>query len=240
MKEIISAIFENGGFSLLDIIWEGHETMTYVNGNSEVYIIDFVEGIPDDLHTKISTFCSNGIFNSQLLTRAQKSNLYVVIVSKLTAELNDKQKNQIYMIEENNLYYKKYFMWYTNEEVLALKEILSGDWTLDSLNKNLIDYGMFTEFKMSSENNKGYSLLSRLYIKLAFLTLNDIQTLDKSLMDYIKNKLKEINNDLFEKVIDFHKRNDKNMDELINMIDLDAKELREIDKLMSEVSVDEK
>lgn len=235
MKQLLSSIFKNHGFSLIDTIWNEFDTQTYTNNNSEVYILVFVEEIPYDLHASIVSLCSNEIFNSNLLTKAQKSNLYVIIMSKVALGPSDNQLNQVFMIEENGLYYKKFFMWYSPEELQCLNELLQGDISSENMNRTLVDYNQFDKFKV---DNKGYALLSRLYIKLAFLTLNDIKTLDKSLLEYIESNISKINKNLFNEIIGQYKR-DGNIDDCIKMIEVDAKDEKDVEKLMKEVRIDE-
>lgn len=235
MQDILSKIFDEYRFEIMDVSWGDFSTVTYTNDKSETYIIVYVNGIPDSLYEDIMDLCTNKIFMSKKLTKAQKSNLYIVVTSKIEEALGDTQYNHIYKIEENNLYYKKYFFWYTDEEVDNLRKLLGENISSEQLNEKLVDYDSFLRFK---ESDLGYTLLSRLYIKFAFLTLVKIKTLNKTLTEYIEESVNELNPQLYEKMMenfDNNKSIDIEIDTEIELINLTEKELNDIEKIIEEV-----
>lgn len=238
MKDTLCKIFENNSFKKVDIRWKGFDTKTYINDKSETYVVIFVDGLPSNLQKDIVSFCVSELHMSEKLTKANKSNLYIFIAAKVDRELTESQRNHIFMIEESNLYYKKFFLWYSESELNLFKELVGDDYTSQNMNKKLIDYDQFLKFKNQKFENEnlGYELLSRLYIKLAFLTLADIETLNRALVEYIKDSVNELNGNLFDEVVDCFEKNGS-LDSSLELIDLTEKEIREIDKLMEEVDI---
>ncbi len=107
MKNVLSEIFENNYFEEKEIEFNGWNSKIYSNKVSETYILLFIEEINNTLVDSISELCSGEIYNSDKLTRAQKSNLYIIIVAKKNGQLSELENNIIFRIEENELYYKK-------------------------------------------------------------------------------------------------------------------------------------
>lgn len=233
MRDILCKIFDEYKFEKMNVSWNELNTATYTNTKSETYIIVYVAGFPEDLYAEIMDLCTNKIFTTAELTKAQKSNLYIVIASKVEEDITDAQYNHIYKIEENNLYYKKYFLWYSDAGVECLKTLLENNFTSENMNEKLVDYNQFLKFK---DNDMGYSLLSRLYIKFAFLTLAKISTLDKTLVKYIEESINELNSNLFKSIIKSYEESE-GLDKEMELINLSEKELSDIDKLMEEVKL---
>lgn len=239
MDIVLSNIFGNYNFFLKDIHFEKFNTKVYISKKSETYILVFVDGIINTLPNEVFNLCAEELYTTDQLTQAQKSNLSVIVISEVQDKLLELHRNIIYKIEENDLYYKKFVLWYSKEELKKLKEIIGSDYTSNLLNDKLVNKELFTKFKKDKVKSKGYDLLSRIYIKLPFLTLNEIVTLNRTLTDYVQNSLSELNTGLF-KVITDDLEDDKLIDNSINLFRLSEKELDEIDKeLESVVNLDE-
>lgn len=208
MKNILSEIFENNSFEEKKIEFKNWYSKTYSNKVSETYILLFVENINSTLVDSISELCSAEIYNSDKLTKAQKSNLYIIIVVKGNGQLSELENNIIFRIEENELYYKKFFLWYDDTELEELRNSCDNDFSNDTLEKMLLDNESFSIFKENKELNKGYSLLSRIYIKLAFLTLNNVEPLDKNLSDFIEEAIVNVNDKLYQYVLTNYEKDD--------------------------------
>ena len=71
-----------------------------------------------------------------------------------------------------------------------------------------MDNKAFLGFKENKDLNKGYSLLSRIYIKLAFLTLNNVEPLDRNLSDFIEEAIMDVNNNLYQYVLINYEKDD--------------------------------
>ena len=71
-------------------------TNTNSNKVSETYIVLFVDDINATLVDSISELCSAEIHNSDKLTKAQKSNLYIIIVVKRNGHFSESENNIIF------------------------------------------------------------------------------------------------------------------------------------------------
>ncbi len=229
MEIILDTIFKNNAFNKFDVNWDNFYTVTYINEKSDTYIIVFIDDLSVNLHDELVSFSLNVFNTKNVLSKANKSNLYIVIVLKVNDRLKESDLNIIFMIEENNLYYKKYLLWYTEEELLSLKQLLKSNYSSNNMDKILVDYKQFDKFKKS---NLGYALLSRLYIKLAFLTLAEIKTLNKTLVEYIESSVNKLSEGLFDEVI-----NNSTIDKSIKLIELNKNDMKYINKLMEEVKL---
>lgn len=208
MKKILSEIFENNCFEEKEIKFNGWDSKIYSNKVSETYIVLFVDDINATLVDSISELCSVEIHNSDKLTKAQKSNLYIIIVVKRNGQFSESENNIIFRIEENELYYKKFFLWYDDTELKELKNRCENDFNNHTLEKILLDNKAFLGFKENKDLNKGYSLLSRIYIKLAFLTLNNVEPLDRNLSDFIEEAIMDVNDKLYQYVLINYEKDD--------------------------------
>ena len=234
MDNFLSKLLENFEFIKQDWQWKNLNTKIYINEKSETYILVFVDRLDDKLPSDIFSLCADELHTSDKLTQAQKSNLSIIIVTKIENKLSDIQKNIIYKIEESDLYYKKFVLWYSEEELKCMLAIVGNDYTPYSINNILVNKNLFERFKKCQEDNKGYSLLSRIYIKLPFLTLNELETLDKTLSEYIRESLNQLNLQLFEVITD-HIDDSKVIDDSINLIELSKNELSAIERELKEM-----
>lgn len=239
MIDFLKKVFEESGFEEQALEWDGIDSITYNNCNSETYILIFNE-INEDLPDKIITFCSEQVYITEKLTKAQKSNLSIVVVSEITDELTELQKKIIFKIEENDLYYKKFLLWFSKSELEELNKRIISDFTIEYMNELLLDKKSFDDFKNKLDSSVWYSLLSRVFIKLAFLTLNDIEVLDKNLLDYIKEEISILNIELYNTIQSTIEKEDL-VDKTLELIDMSEDEIKKIDvDLESKVKLNDK
>lgn len=236
MINILNEIFTENGFLNNNIEWEGWNSNTYTNSESETYIMLFLDYIPSDIVYNVFEFCSNVLYITEILSKAQKSNLNIVIISKISANISDLEKNIVFKVEENDLYYKKFLLWYGDDEVQALKKICNNNFSMNILDNILLDREKFRAFKNNEIIGKGYCLLSRIYIKLAFLTLNNIKTLNKNLSDYINDSMSSINSNLYNYVINNDNDNDNEfIENSLEYVVLSEKEIIKIESELEEI-----
>lgn len=234
MIRLVNNIFLNNNFNILDIQWENTNTKTYINEKSETYILYFIDEISGDIPDEVFNFCADEVYLTDKLTQAQKSNLSIIIVCKINHRLSDIEKKIIYRIEESDLYYKKFFLWYSQEELSDLMKMIGNECTAAVLNTILTNKDLFNMFKKNQNDNTGYALLSRIYIKIQFLTLNELDTLDKTLFEYFQDELNMINKQLLE-YISAHHEEKQLIDKSIDLVELEQNELQLIDKQLREV-----
>lgn len=233
MKDIIRLLFEDSNYAVKDIKWEERDTLTFMNNNDETYVIYFAN-LSKDLVDDVFNLCSEDIYKSDSLQRSNKSNLSIIIIPVIKDErLNDKEKNIIFQIEENELFFKKFILWYTEEELDNLKEICNNSFQHKSLEEQLLNYNMFESFKKNRMDQKGYNLLSRLFIKLPFLTLLNVEKYDKKLTELIDINLNKISPQL-----NFDILTNKDVKDLLTLVHIEQEELDKIDKEIEKISND--
>jgi len=100
-------------------------------------------------------------------TEAYTKNTTLVLCINSTKEI---EKHEIISsIEEDKYLFKKNIIFYSENEVVELQNILSETYTQKQANSILQTTGSFENLK--SNKNSGYALLTRLFIKLPFLHL---------------------------------------------------------------------
>lgn len=90
------------------------------------------------------------------------------------------------------------------------------------MNQIIGNYEIFCDFKESDD--RGYGCLSRIFIKLPFLNLADLETTDKTIYYFIKKKLDSIHINLMQQL------KAGNLDEIDKEIELSEKEMKDIDQ----------
>ena len=145
----------------------------------------------------------------------------VVVIVKIQGELEWAQRKEILFIEENKYFCRKYACCYTQEEKTATETICNEDYSvqnIDDLIKNNVSFASFKE-----GDNIGYGCLSRIFIKLPFLNLTTMTTMDKSFMDYVRENVENLAGGLFEKLC----TND--LDQIMEGIELQESNKKEIE-----------
>lgn len=245
MEKILNELLVNAGFNnknkleseKLELCFEEDKVSAYKNNNDETYILFFVKKLGNELLNQILKFLEKQVYNNEIFSRAEKANLAIILIYK-TEKLKDEEKNYIFQIEENALFYQKFFLWYTQEEYDALIKYINKEKVSQYFYENIINKENFEEFKESinnenkEDNVKAYELLSRIYIKLPFMTLNNIDTLSKSLFEYVKQNLDNLAEGLFNMI---ENNNEDNIDNIINMVEITERENKSIEKEISKV-----
>lgn len=231
MKEIISKILENNGFhSILEERFQKEKLVDrianiYVNEYDEMYFL--ISGkIQKDTLNQILNICAEEE-KSEFYKKAFKSNWILLYVAELDEKINATEKKYVMQIEENKFFCRKYVFWYTKKEKIALEELLEDDYSNEIFNRNIKDYELFSNFK--EKGDAGYECLSRLFIKLPFLNLQNIQTTEDTIYTYVSNELKEIN----EKLAEIFET--ETIDEVLKFVDLNQTDLKNVNKKIEEL-----
>lgn len=209
MKQIIKNIFDESGFEI-NLISNDIYYCQKIN-SAEYFIIDFIDKIG------IYNYADEGIrqeiidlFESKKAERPDViKNTSLIICIKVSTIKDDIEdiKNTIFKIEEDEYWFKKYVIIYTDKSLINLQENEHG--TLDFLNTQLFLQDLFDGFKKDIFFNEMYFLVIQLFIKLPFLRVlfsevNDFHSLRTilgsaltssqiSLWDYI-TQTEEMNN----------------------------------------------
>lgn len=240
MINIIDEIFRNNGFTPMEQveIKKQSEDVTrktvlkkiYINKFDEMYFV--VEGnIGKHTLDEIIEICLEAEKNNGI-TKSYRSNWVLVLLTSIDAELSWDQRKHVLFIEENKYFCRKYVMWYTANEKEELDKMCDRNYSTSNINSIIENYSNFKSFK--NFENKGYACLSRIFIKLPFLSLTDLSITDKTILDYIKKELNGISKGLAEKL------ETGDLENIESDIILSEKEQRIIDKKVAVLTKEKK
>lgn len=235
MRALLKEVFKNHEFSK-NFEEQFREKTTideivdvFVNKYDEMYFIIFGK-LQRDTLSQIIDLCAE-VEKNQFYKKSWKSNWVVLYITELATDLTNEQKKIVMQIEENKFFCRKYVFWYSDEEKEALKKLCENDFSKETLNRIISDEKLFGEFK--KKGNMGYECLSRMYIKLPFLNLRYIPTTEETIYTCINKELDLIN----EKLTGIFE--DGEVNKIIELIELDPKELKELDKKIKAIEGDD-
>lgn len=224
MIDIIGKIFENSGFwsdveikNCIDKENDGFQV--YVNNLDEMYFLieDCLDGL---LLDRIISICAKAEATEKI-RKKYKSNWVVLVIAKIQGNLEWGERKEILLIEENKYFCRKYVFWYNQEEKAAMETICNEDYTvqnIDDLIKNNVSFASFKD-----GGNIGYGCLSRMFIKLPFLNLTTMTTMNKGFMDYVRENIENLSEGLFEKLYT------NNLTQIMEDIELQESDTKDIE-----------
>lgn len=172
MKELIEIVFAESGF-----IESGHKDSAIFykkqdEQKKEYYLVDFIN--PQDLTDFMSKEKANNIFELFEEQKKQGVDIEKNTSLLLCVRLNDIKsdinviKNDILLIEEDDFWFKKYVITYSDTSVPDAP--VSGTY-LEYFNQLLLDNDTFREYKNDVYLNEKYFLIIQLFLKLPFLNV---------------------------------------------------------------------
>ncbi len=239
MINIVDKIFQNNGFKYLEELRPKEDTdnnrsvvvkRIYVNEHDEMYFI--VEGRLDkNILDEIIGICSNAEDNGEIL-KSYKSNWFLILLTSIEGSLSWEQRKRVLFIEENKYFCRKYVIWHNDEEKKKVKELCGGDYSMENMNQIIGNYDNFCNFK--EFDDRGYGCLIRIFIKLPFLNLADLETTDKTIYYFIKRQLDSIHINLMQQL------EAGNLDEIDDEIELSERDMKDIDKKIALLTKEKK
>lgn len=163
--ELLKSIFDNNEFSESIVKYKEYSCYLYAKDDEDNFfiVLDKKEITEDELNILISNGFSELyelLIKLDIANKAFEKNTTLI----LCLDLDSKQINKI---EEDTYLFKKNVIVYSEEMRIALKELLKNDYSLKNMNSLLNNNNLFEDSKKYTNN--GYTLLSRLFIKLPFL-----------------------------------------------------------------------
>ena len=229
MIKIVDKIFQENDFKYLEKLRTNEEVdegrnavlkRIYVNEHDEMYFI--VEGKLDkNILDEIIGICAEAEGNGEI-PKSYKSNWYLIFLTTIEGSLTWEHRKRVLFIEENKFFCRKYVIWYNIEEKQKVEKLCEKDYSAENMNQIIGNYEIFCDFKESDD--RGYGCLSRIFIKLPFLNLADLETTDKTIYYFIKKKLDSIHINLMQQL------KAGNLDEIDKEIELSEKEMKDIDQ----------
>lgn len=236
MRDILWKIFENHGFCekteerFIDPNSAGEPDEIFINAQDEMYFIMTGELCNDTL-SRIISVCAEEE-KHEFYKKRWKSNWVLVYMTEISGELTKEQKRIVMQIEENKFFCRKYVFWYSDQEKEALKEFCGNVFSKEVLHEKVSDDKAFNEFK--KEGHRGYECLSRLYIKLPFLGLEQMPATEDTIFTCVYEELRSISEiaaELFK---------DGEIEGILNEIELEGKDLKEVEKKLKNLEKAEK
>ena len=164
--DILKNIFINNEFTETTITYLEYKCFLYRRNNEDnFFIVLDKESISND---ELNSLISQGfleLYNKleklEVTDKTFEKNATLVLCLKIENDLINK-------IEEDSYLFKKNIIVYSEKMETALLKLVKDDYFLSNINNLLNSDIMFEESK--NNQNDGYTLLSRLFIKIPFLT----------------------------------------------------------------------
>jgi len=185
--DILKNIFINNEFNETTIDYLDYKCSLYRKNNEDnFFIVLDKESISDSelnyLKSRGFLELYNKLEKLEVTDKTFEKNTTLVLCLKSDNDL-------INQIEEDSYLFKKNIIVYSEKMKTALVELLRNDYSSCNMN-NLLNNGSMFEKSKKNQNN-GYTLLSRLFIKLPFLTYErGVRELD-NLSEIIQKKSKD-------------------------------------------------
>lgn len=208
MKKILMSIFEESYFKVedfpnsqkFDAFYAISENKKKVN----YYIVIFIDNLFDleegynfnDFYEDLKEF------NNDKDHRIEKNLSMLICARRKTLEANEDVSRNIYQVEEDPYVFKKYVLTYTDQQEKYLYErCASIHKPLKFLYNILHDHDEFLSFKTNPYQESVYNLVSKIFIKLPFLNLKNLDKLTEDLPKKINETLNEDQNELRSKAL---------------------------------------
>lgn len=236
MKKIVEKELFDHEFIAVEFNITDSDIAMYIHRErNEFYILDFHY----ELSLKRIHCIVEKIINSDQILQAYKSNMIYISICKVDA-MTENDRNTILEIEESNIFCQKLVLTYTSrEEEVMLKrfEEMNG---IYNLNDWIMDAKLFNTFKEAAKSLKDidktecpdiilYSIISKIYIKLPFLTLNEVKVFDKSILEYMEDEFNNLCLNLYQQLQTIGFQQDiGGLDTILEQIELDTTEEKNI------------
>ncbi|WP_137009831.1 ABC-three component system middle component 1 [Aquitalea aquatilis] len=192
MINIIRDLIVSFGYDLSDI--GGNKNMMLFSSSenanhvvSHFAIQDITDCSSSEVLTKIQVeaYKSLGEFFS-LNSDSEKNTILLLLVKHKNSEMEINRK--ISEIEEDPYFFKKQVIFYTTEEFGAIYELAQNKKLSEAIHSILNNKTRFVEFSNGSDDHL-YSIITKLYTKLPFLTINEMKYVAPDLSRNITEKL---------------------------------------------------
>lgn len=180
-------------------------------GELRRYIITYITDKLEEA-TTINELIINNTATELLETPAFAKNTDLIIIFRLDRLLNYKQyEKNIFDVEENAYYFKKYVLYYSSEE----NQLITGK-SFNDLKAVLSDHKEFASYKSEPSRSGLYNMAARIFIKLPFLEMPNIEKNIVPIDLQIANLVESLNlSEIYRKINNANKKSDLTTDILI-------------------------
>ena len=211
LNEFIKQAIEDHHF--IEIESKSNEISFFKKEKGELrrYIITYRTDQLEDA-TVINELVINNTPTELLEAPAFAKNTDLIIVFQLDKLSNYKQyEKSIFDIEENAYHFKKYVLYYSNEE----NQLISGK-NFSNLKAVLSDHEEFSIYKADPSRPSLYNMAARIFIKLPFLEMPDIEKDIVPIYLKINTLVDSLNlSEIYTKISTANKQSDVNLEMLI-------------------------
>jgi hypothetical protein len=194
MDNIINKIFEEKDHKEQEV---SDFKIFSLRGHYNYWIIINRDDLSSILEEQIDLFLKA----KEIVGQAQfDKNANLLILNKVTS-IDAINKDHLLQIEEDLFHFKKSIIYYTEEELVKLKEVIDLSNVTRSIESMLLDENVFEQHKTRFDANEYQSLLYRIAHKIPFLRINIKQSNNLDSLEEINKKAIRENalNDLLER-----------------------------------------
>lgn len=164
---------------------------------------------------KIYTEVVDSVYFNNYVSKNTTAIIFIELENLNSASNNSSLNKKILNIEEDKYNFKKNIITYTEKQAKEFQELYNGEKDIRmGINKVIYDKGKFIEFKKNPILDSIYNFISKLQIKIPFLTLKSEEKEMESLKEKIDKQLKDLN---YDKIINM----------IINMDEIDIEKFIE-------------
>lgn len=192
MESLIKRIFSECGFESVAASSTGAFFASKADGSPEYYLLEYVE------INRLKSFAEGDDNTVMQLFEDQRKNdkeiskntsLVLCVKAKNLESDYDAHKNSILLIEENQYFFKRYVIIYTEQAVVAFKDYTP---VVPEMQKKILSTTSFQGYKENPFSSDDYFLLMQIFLKLPFLNVPEQSATDyKPLEELIGTKLSE-------------------------------------------------
>jgi hypothetical protein len=230
MKSLVKKILTEKAFIIEESILE--EDHSFLASRTENNKFDFLTVMPirkDEINRevikeKIERYLLKIMETKQNFVGLEKNLSLLVLLEVDSLDLSKEISSLIYDIEEDPYDFKKYVLIYTNEQVSLLesyKAASTGD-IIPFINNILNNSQVFSKFKNNEESEDVliYDLVSKLFIKIPFLSIDNNQQTITNLFDDIVEGIQTEDKALWESFLKLNEDSgsDPSIEEILNCI----------------------
>jgi hypothetical protein len=212
MLDMLNQLFNGYGFNGNEL--QNGRLYVFNDENIETYWFLVAKDIKSILDNQDSYFneCKEAI-NKKSFDR----NCNMLAVVKIADDFDESLKNEILKIEENPYHFRKYVIYYKENELEELNKLMDGKDIFSFIKNGIGNSSMFEEFKHDQREFSGLGLFYRILIKMPFITIESyegspLENLGKSIKSTLEKKELLDYHDILLKII-----NTKSTFELNNM-----------------------
>ncbi|MGL5417595.1 MAG: ABC-three component system middle component 1 [Clostridium sp.] len=179
-----------------------------------------LENLLDEDFNKIYTEIASKSYFNNYISKNTTAIIFMELEDLNNASDNSSLNKKILNIEESKYNFKKNIITYTQKQLREFQEIYkTEDDIRESINKVIYDKKKFIDFKRNPSSDSIYNFMSKLQIKIPFLTLKSEEKELISLKENIDKRLVDLNYDkLINKIINVENFEEIDMERFIEEI----------------------